>query len=564
MNTDFDVIVIGSGMSGGWAAKEFCEKGFKTLVIERGKDVKHIKDYPTAWKNPWDFEYKGYLPKETTNKNPVVSRCYAFNEATEHFFVKDNEHPYKQVKPFDWIRGYQVGGKSLMWARQVQRWSKNEFISSSRDKYSIPWPIGYDDLSNWYSRVESFIGVAGNKDGLEEAPDGEFLKPWEMNAVEKYIQKRIKENFKGRTPVISRTAHLTEMKDQFIKQGRTQCQARTLCERGCPLGGYFSSTSSTLPWAEKTGNLTLLTDSIVEKIIYDEKLGKAKGVQIINRLSKKVQTISAKCIFVNAATINTNLVLLNSTSKRFPNGLGNDNGLLGRYISFHNYRGKVNAKFDGFENSYYSGRRPASVMMPTFRNRNSQDMDFKGGYMVFYTASRDNWWRETNQWESSQYGNEFIDNVSKPGPWSIYMMMQGENIPIYSNHVKLGKEKDDYGIPIIEISVDYTKNDELMIKDFLNEGKKMLQRAGCEDINPYDTKQAPGLDIHEVGGARMGDDPDKSILNKWNQMHLCQNVFVADGACMTTSGTKNPSLTFMAITARAANFAAEQLNNKKI
>ncbi len=564
MNMDFDVIIIGSGMSGGWAAKEFCEKGFKTLVIERGKDVKHIKDYPTAWKNPWDFEYKGYLPKETANKNPVVSRCYAFNEATEHFFVKDNEHPYKQVKPFDWIRGYQVGGKSLMWARQVQRWSKNEFKSSSRDKYAIPWPIGYDDLSNWYSRVESFIGVAGNKDGLEEAPDGEFLKPWEMNAVEKYIQKRIKENFNDRTPVISRTAHLTEMKDQFIKQGRTQCQARTLCERGCPLGGYYSSTSSTLPWAEKTGNLTLLTDSIVEKIIYDEKLGKAKGVRIINRLTKKVQIITASCIFVNAATINSNLVLLNSTSNRFPNGLGNDNGLLGRYISFHNYRGKVNAKFNGFKNSYYSGRRPASIMMPTFRNRNSQDMDFKGGYMVFYTASRDNWWRETNQWEGAQYGNEFINNISKPGPWSIYMMMQGENIPIYSNHVTLGKEKDNYGIPIIEISVDYTKNDELMIKDFLNEGKKMLQAAGCKDITPYDTKQAPGLDIHEVGGARMGDDPDKSILNKWNQMHLCPNVFVADGACMTTSGTKNPSLTFMAITARAATYAAEQLKNKKI
>ena len=468
MNMDFDVIIIGSGMSGGWAAKEFCEKGFKTLVIERGKDVKHIKDYPTAWKNPWDFEYKGYLPKETTNKNPVVSRCYAFNEATEHFFVKDNEHPYKQVKPFDWIRGYQVGGKSLMWARQVQRWSKNEFKSSSRDKYAIPWPIGYDDLSNWYSRVESFIGVAGNKDGLEEAPDGEFLKPWEMNAVEKYIQKRIKENFNDRTPVISRTAHLTEMKDQFIKQGRTQCQARTLCERGCPLGGYYSSTSSTLPWAEKTGNLTLLTDSIVEKIIYDEKLGKAKGVRIINRLTKKVQIITASCIFVNAATINSNLVLLNSTSNRFPNGLGNDNGLLGRYISFHNYRGKVNAKFNGFKNSYYSGRRPASIMMPTFRNRNSQDMNFKGGYMVFYTASRDNWWRETSSLKESQYGNEFINNISKPGPWSIYMMMQGENIPIYSNHVTLGKEKDNYGIPIIEISVDYTKNDELMIKDFLN------------------------------------------------------------------------------------------------
>jgi choline dehydrogenase-like flavoprotein len=556
MGKDFDVIVIGSGMSGGWAAKEFCERGFKTLVIERGRDVKHIKDYPTAWKNPWDFEYRGTLPRETIEKNPVISRCYAYNEATEHFFVKDNEHPYKQAKPFDWIRGYQVGGKSLLWARQVQRWSKNEFKSSSRDKYAIPWPIGYDDISKWYTRVESFIGVSGNKDGLDEAPDGEFLKPWEMNAVEKYIQKRIKQNFKERTPVIGRCAHLTEIKDQFTEQGRTQCQARTLCERGCPLGGYYSSTSSTLPWADKTGNLTLLTDSIVEKIIYDEQLGKAKGVRIIGRLSKKTQTITGRCIFVNAATINSNLVLLNSTSNRFPSGLGNDNGLLGRYISFHNYRGRIDAKFDGYKNSYYSGRRPTAIMMPTFRNKDYQDMPFKGGYMVFYSALRENWYRNI---EGPQYGKEFVKNISKPGRWNVHMSMQGENIPVFSNHVKLSEKTDNYGIPIIEISVGYNENDDLMLADFLSQGEKMLQKAGCIEISPYDTKQAPGLDIHEVGGARMGNDPNQSILNKWNQMHLCPNVFVGDGACMTSSGTKNPSLTFMAITARAANFAADQL-----
>jgi choline dehydrogenase-like flavoprotein len=359
--------VIRSGMSGGWAAKELCDNGIKTLVLERGRMVKHQKDYPTAMKNPWDFPHRGTIPWEIREKNPVVSRCYAFGEATEHFFVKDTEHPYGQEKPVDWIRGYQVGGKSLLWARQVQRWSKYDFEGPYRDGVCIEWPITYDDIDPWYSYVEEFIGVSGNKDGLDTLPDGEFLKPWEMNALEKHIQKSILENFSDRTPIIGRCAHLTEVKDIHVQQGRGKCMARSLCERGCPYGAYFSSNSSTIPWAQKTGNMTLRTDAVVESIIYDEEQQKATGVRVIDAATKEVTEYYARIIFLNAACLNTNLILLNSRSERFPDGLGNDNGLLGKYVAFHNYRGTVTARHNGFLDTYYVGRRPTAVMMPNFR-----------------------------------------------------------------------------------------------------------------------------------------------------------------------------------------------------
>ena len=561
MNSQFDVIIIGSGISGGWAAKEFCEKGFKTLVIERGRQVKHLEDYPTAMKHPWEFEMGGKIPDRIKEENPVVSRCYAFNETTAHFFAKDKDHPYQQSKPFDWIRAYQVGGKSLLWARQVQRWSNTEFTSPKRDEYASDWPIRYKNIAPWYSHVEKFIGVSGNLDGLEEVPDGEFLKPWEMNAMEKHLQKKIQTHFPERTPVIGRCAHLTEMKDTFTAQGRNQCQARTLCERGCPFGAYFSSNASTLPWAEKTGNLTLLTDTLVESLDYDTKSKKVKGVNTVNRFTKQRQQFSARCVFVNAATINTNVILMNSVSERFPNGLGNDNGRLGKYLAFHNYRGNITAKFKGLQNSYYFGRRPTAIMMPSYRNVKKQDMPFKGGYMVFYSAVREGW---TKQVEGVQFGKEYRKKIEKPGQWSVYMMMQGETVPIAQNQVRLSKQKDQYGIPQADLDVSYTENDELMLSDFLSEGKAMLEKGGCEQINAYDTKQAPGLDIHEMGGVAMGEDPNSSLLNAFNQMHLCANVFVTDGACMTSTGTKNPSLTFMALTARAAHYAMEQLKENKI
>ena len=383
----FDAIVIGSGISGGWAAKELCDQGLKTLVLERGRNVEHIKDYTTAVKEPWDFPHRGKMPLAIEEENPVVARCYAYGEATDHFFVKDKEHPYIQEKPFDWIRGYQVGGKSLLWARQVQRWSHFDFEAPARDGYAVDWPIGYNDIAPWYSHVEKFAGISGNKDGLENLPDGEFLPPWEMNAVEKHIAESIRNNYEKRPVIIGRCAHLTQPNDIHIQQGRGQCQARTLCERGCPFGGYFSSNSSTIPWAQKSGNLTLRPNSVVHSIIYDENKGKATGVRVIDNVTKKATEYFAKIIFVNAACLNTNLVLLNSTSSRFPDGLGNDNGLLGKYICFHNYRGTVSATYDGLLDSYYYGRRPTSVIMPSFRNVYKQEMNFKRGSSVAMARS---------------------------------------------------------------------------------------------------------------------------------------------------------------------------------
>src|SRR5690554_2879091 len=553
----YDAIVIGSGISGGWAAKELCEKGLKTLVLERGKNIEHGKDYPTATKNPWDFEHRGQLSLKTKQENPIASRCYAFKEDAEHFFIKDNEHPYIQEKPFDWIRGYQVGGKSLLWARQVQRWSKYDFEGPARDGFAVDWPIRYEDIAPWYSHVEKFVGISGNYDGLDTLPDGEFLPAWKMNAVEKEVQKRIMDSYKDRNVVIGRCAHLTEPQEIHLQQGRGQCMARSKCERGCPYGGYFSSNASTLPWAAKTGNLTLRPDSVVHSIIYDEKKGKAVGVQVIDKVTKKSTEYFAKIIFVNAATLNTNLILLNSISSRFPQGLGNDNGLLGKYVAFHNYRGSLSAQMEGFEESYYYGRRPTAVMMPNFRNVRKQEMDFLRGYMVFYSATRAGWGRYAGD---VPLGAPLKEAVTEPGGWGIYMMMQGETIPKEENHVRLSQdEKDEWGMPLLRISVGYDDNDVKSLQDFLEQGAEMLEKAKAKNISTNDSNQAPGLDIHEMGGVRMGWDPKTSLLNRYNQLHACPNVFVTDGACMTSTGTQNPSITFMALTARAVDQAVKEL-----
>jgi choline dehydrogenase-like flavoprotein len=557
----FDAIVIGSGISGSWAAKELCEQGLKTLVLERGRDVKHVEDYPTAMADPWNLPNRGENSAKDKAVNPVVNRCYAYDEGTAHFFVKDQEHPYQQEKPFDWVRGYQIGGKSLIWARQTQRWSRFEFENPARDNYA-KWPIGYDDIADWYSYVEKFVGISGNKDGLESLPDGEFLPAWQMNKAEKVIASKIKEAYTDRDVIIGRCAHLTEPQPIHLEQGRAQCQARHLCYRGCPFGGYFSANASTLPWATKTGNLTVKSDTVVHSIIYDNQLGKAVGVKVIDKITKMETSFFAKVIFVNAATLNTNLILLNSKSERFPNGLGNDNGLLGKYISFHNYRGSITATLPGHLDSYYYGRRPTSVMIPNFKNKNSKDSDFDGGYMTFFSTSRISWNRDV---EGEQIGAAYKQKLSEPGGWFVYMMMQGETIPRIENHVKLSNTKvDAWGIPQLVTSVDYHENDFKMLANFLNEGTEMLRKAGCENIATNDSKQAPGLDIHEMGGVRMGSDPNTSLLNEWNQMHSCKNVFVTDGACMASTGVQNPSLTFMAITARAANYAANEFKNGRL
>lgn len=557
----YDAIVIGSGISGGWAAKELCDHGLKTLMLERGRDVVHLKDYPTATKNPWEFAHRGEMPLADLKENPVVNKCYAYGEATKHFFVKDNEHPYIQEKPFDWIRGYQVGGKSLLWARQTQRWSKYDFEGPARDGFATDWPIRYEDLAPWYAHVERFAGISGNKDGYDTLPDGEFLPPWEMNCVEKDIQQKIMAGYQNRYVVQGRCAHLTQPAPIHIEQGRTECQARSLCERGCPFGGYFSSNASTIPWALKTGNLTIRPESLVHSIIYDDKKNKAVGVSIIDAQTNKTTDFFAKIIFVNAACFNSNLILLNSVSSRFPNGLGNDNSFLGKFIAFHNYRGTVSASYDGPMDKYYYGRRPTQPMMPNFRNVHKQETDFLRGYMCFYGAGRGRSHSDGN----NEIGAAYKDSLTDAGDWYVSMMMQGETVPKETNHVSLSKDqKDKWGIPQLVFSVDYDDNDVRLLNDFLAQASEMLDKAGCKNIAQHDSKQAPGLDIHEMGGVRMGKDPKTSMLNAWNQFHNCSNVFVTDGACMTSTSTQNPSLTFMALTARAANHAVEELKNGNV
>lgn len=561
-NRKYDAIVIGSGISGGWAAKELCESGLRTLVLERGRDVNHITDYPTAMMNPWDFKHHNSLPPSFREENPIVSKCYALDEATQHFFTKDAEQPYIQEKPFDWIRAYQVGGKSLLWARQVQRWSKFDFEGPARDGFAVPWPVTYDEMAPWYSYVERFAGISGNKDGLEGLPDGEFLPPWELNCVEKHLQKSLKEHYTDRHLIVGRCAHLTKPQPWHTALGRGQCQARHLCYRGCPYGAYFSSQSATLPAARKTGKLTLRPNSVVHSIIYDEKAGKASGVRVIDAQTKEVIEYFARIIFLNASCLASNQILLNSTSRRFPKGLGNDNELLGTHVAFHNYRGYVYADIDGFEDQYYFGRRPTSGFMPRYQNVHKQETDFLRGYLVAMSASRGGWGSAAGQ---EGFGTDWKDANSKPGPWHLFVQIQAETIPKLQNHVRLSRDqKDQYGIPLLVTSVGYDDNDEKILKHFWESNTEMLTKAGFKNIRTVDSKQAPGLDIHEMGGCRMGSDPKMSLVNKWNQLHACKNVFVTDGAAMTSIGTQNPSLTFMAFTARAAHHAVQEMKKKNL
>ena len=556
-DNSFDAIVVGSGISGGWAAKELCDRGLKTIVLERGRNIEHIKDYPTATKDPWDFPHRMQETSAMLNANPIIGKCYAFGEDTHHFFVKDSEHPYVQEKPFDWIRGYQVGGKSIMWGRACQRWSNFEFTAPLRYGYAVDWPIRYGDIAPWYSHVEKFSGICGGKEGVEALPDGDYLPPFEMNCLEEEMQTKISEKYKDRFMVRTRWAHLTKPEPIHLQQGRGQCQVRDLCTRGCPYGGYFSSVSSTLPWAKKTGKLTIRPHSVVHSVIYDLNKGKAIGVRIVDQLTNQQSDYFARVIFLNAACLNTNLILLNSTSNRFPNGLGNDNGLLGKFMAFHNYRASVSGTYDGFTDKYTFGRNPTSPMIANYRNLHKQDTDYLGGFLTFV------WARRTGNFQHRMeegVGAEYKESLTEPGPWQAGMYIQGEVIPREENHLRLSKDKKDpWGIPQLITSVGYSENEERMVKDFLTQSAEMLSVAGVHNIRQHDTKQAPGLDIHEMGGCRMGKDPKTSLLNKFNQLHLCKNVFVTDGACMTSTGNQSPSILYMAFAARAANHAADEM-----
>lgn len=558
----YDVIVIGSGASGGWAAKEFCDKGLKTLVLDRGRDVKHTLDYPTASKSPWDFEYRGTVPLD---KRVNLENATRLREETLHWQLKEDEQPFIQEKPFRWFRGYHVGGKSLLWARQTQRWSDYDFEGPARDGFAVDWPIRYKDIEPWYAYVEKFAGIAGGNDGLPELPDSITMPGFELSCIEQYFKESLQKNYNNSRHLIQgRCAHITDPKTIHQEQGRAKCVNQRMCNRGCIYGGYFSSNSSTLPWAERTGNLTLRPNSVVHSILHNDKKGKrgkAEGVRVIDATTNETIDFYAKIIFVNASTLNTNAILLNSTSERFPLGLGNENGLLGKYISWHNYRGKAGADFEGFKDKKTSGGNPSNGYMPRFRNVLQQETDFLRGYAIGIGGGRG------TKVDTDTIGDSLRKNLLNPelGNWHISSWMMGECVPIESNHVRLHQElKDKYGIPQLIVSCEWTANDDKMVKDYVEQSIEMFEKSGFVNIEARDTESLPGSDIHEMGGVRMGKDPKTSLLNNWNQMHTCKNVFVTDGACMTSTGTQNPTLTFMALTARAANYAVAELKKRNL
>ena len=556
----FDTIVIGSGISGGWSAKELCDRGLKTLVLERGRDVQHVIDYPTTMKNPWEFEHRGQVPLEIRNQYQS-GRTSFMREETLHWALKPDEQPFVEEKPFQWTRGYHVGGKSLLWARQTQRWSDLDFEGPKRDGYAVDWPIRYADLAPWYSHVEKFAGISGNNDNLSQLPDGEFLLAFEMSCVEQHFRDVVGKTYIDRPIIHGRCAHVTEPKQIHYDQGRASCQNRNLCNRGCPYGGYFSSNASTLPWAMKTGKMTLRPHSVVHSIIYDEKKQKATGVRVVDANTKETIEYYAKIIFVNASSINSNMILMNSISNRFQNGLGNDSGTLGKYFACHNYRGKLSADVEGFLDKKTDGKNPSNAYLPRFRNLYKQETDFLRGYSVGIGSGRG-----LGQ-NSSGVGEELKQNLLNPklGNWHISSWMQGETVPIESNHLRLHETlKDKYGIPQLVTSVAWTENDDKMVKDYIKEMTEMFTLAGFKNVRGGDSHSNPGSDIHEMGGVRMGVDPKTSMLNKWNQLHACNNVFVTDGACMTSTSTQNPSLTYMALTVRAVDYAVKELKKRNL
>jgi choline dehydrogenase-like flavoprotein len=554
----FDAIVIGSGISGGWAAKELCEKGLKTLVLERGRNVEHIKDYPTAMAESWELPHRGELTPEFRRENPVLTRSEGVNGANQHFFVRDKEHPFEQKKPYSGIRGYQVGGKSLMWARWTQRWSDLDFEANARDGTAIDWPIRYADIAPWYSYVEKFVGISGNRDGLPQIPDGEFLPPMQLNALDLHLKRTIEARYPGRNLVISRTANLSK-----AFEGRGVCMYRDRCSRGCPFGGYFSSNSATLPAAAATGNLTIHPFAVAHSIIYDEKSQRATGVRVVDSETKEVTEFYAKVIFVNASTINSTLVLLNSTSSRFPNGLGNDSGQLGHNLMNHNYRARLTATHDGFKDKYYFGRRPTGALIPRFRNMGAdKQADYLRGYSLIVFCARGAGDLRNGD---PPIGAAFKEKSAEVGPWKLFMGSMGEQLPYFDNQITLSRERTDaWGMPLLIFDAEYKENEDRMTKDMLATSSEMVAAAGFRDISSWDSHDTIGITIHEMGTARMGHDPRTSILNAHNQMHAVKNVFVSDGACMTSSGWQNPSITYMALTARAVDYAVSELKKNNL
>ena len=551
----FDAIIVGSGMSGGWAAKELTEKGLKTLVLERGRMVRH-PDYPTATKDPWDLPHGNRITQETRERKPVQSRTGYPSPANTHWFVDDLENPYVEEQPFDWLRGYHVGGRSIMWARQSYRLSPLDFEGNAKEGWAIPWPVSYEEIAPWYDKAEIFAGISGSKEGLAQLPDGHFLPPHDLNCVEMEFKQRIAEKM-GRKLIIGRCANLTAPLTHNESPQRGTCQARNLCIRGCPFGGYFSSVSATLPSAERTGNMTLKSDQIVYEIIYDNEKGKATGVRVIDANTGRQTDYFARVIFMCASAIGSAYIMLNSVSSRFPNGFGNDSGELGHNIMDHNKPGNSSAQVEGHMDEAYTGRRPNGFYIPRYQNVGKDKRDYLRGFGYQGRAQRTNFARFNN---SALIGDELKRAVREAGPWTIGMTAFGEILPYHENHMRLDRDrKDKHGLPMMVVNAVVRENERKMEKDMTNDAAEMLEAAGYKNVTVRSDNFNVGNSIHEMGTARMGADPKKSVLNKFNQVHACKNVFVTDGSFMVSSACQNPSLTYMAFTARAANHAVEEL-----
>ena len=552
----FDAIVVGSGISGGWAAKELCEKGLKVLMLERGKPVEH-PNYPTATKNPWEIDYGGRLTPEDRRVKHVQARHYSFQGDNKHFYINDLENPYTETQRFDWVRGNIVGGRSVLWARQCLRFSDLDFEANAKEGIGIDWPVRYKDIAPWYSYVEKFIGVSGQKEGLAHLPDGEFMPPMEMNCVEKHFKEQVEKKFPKRIVTMGRSANLT----QPVK-GRGVCQYRNLCHRGCPYGAYFSTNSSTLPAAFETGNLTLLPNSLVNRVLYDDEKQIATGVEVINTETNETTEYYSKIIYLNAATVATTFILLNSTSKRFPNGLGNGSDQVGRNLMDHHKCMGLSATIDGFEDKYYVGRKPVGINIPRFRNIWDKQKDYLRGFSIQGGAGRSGWTRFYSQ---NIIGEELKKAVTHPGDWGIGLTGFGECLPYADNRITLNTDqKDKYGRNTVSVDASFRENEKIMQKDIAATAAELLEAAGGKNIRIDAVMSHPGNSNHEMGTARMGRDPKTSVVNAFNQMHEVRNVFITDGSFMTSSSCVNPSLNYMAFTARSCEYAVSELKKRNL
>lgn len=552
-DNQYDAIVVGSGISGGWAAKELTEKGLKVIMLERGRNIEHVKDYVTANTEIWEFPHRNRRTQKMIEEHPVLRRDYPLQEAVLGMFANEQENPYTETKRFDWYRGYHVGGRSLLWGRHSYRWNKWDFEANGKEGIGVDWPIRYDDLASWYSYAEKFAGIQGSKEGLDVLPDGEFMPPIDLNIVEKEVASRIKAHYKNsRHMFVGRTANITQN-----HHDRVACQYRNRCWRGCPFGAYFSTQSATLPAAMKTGNLTLRPFSIVSKILYDKDKKRATGVEVVDAETNKTIEYKAKIVFVCASAFNSTWILMNSATDIWPDGLGSSSGELGHNVMDHHFRCGAGGRVEGFDDKYEYGRRPVGVYVPRFRNIYSDKRDYVRGFGYQGGASRQGWGREVAE---LRIGADFKETLCEPGNWTIGITAFGEMLPYHENTISLDRDKKDkWGLPVLKMDVEIKENEHKMRKDMMEDAKEMLESAGVKEVNTYDAGYAPGMGIHEMGTARMGRDPKTSVLNGNNQVWDAPNVFVTDGACMTSASCVNPSLTYMALTARAADFAVKEL-----